>query len=134
MYNLGYKIETGIQLLTYSAFGAMFGSIMPFAVFGDDNYEVAWLICFWIVSLYSVRGLIVFPRRMIQLRRLGHKDIFPIKLCLFQTEILSTLFIFSLLVITRNFYEPSQVYIVCLLLYLIQSSVAFIRTLFVRQQ
>ena len=120
--------------MTYSAFGAMFGSIMPFAVFGDDNYEVAWLICFWIVSLHSVRGLIVFPRRMIQLRRLGHKDIFPIKLCLFQTEILSTLFIFSLLVITRNFYEPSQVYIVCLLLYLIQSSVAFIRTLFVRQQ
>ena len=121
-----------IQLLTYSAFGAMFGSLIPFAIFGDNNFEVAWLICFWIVSLYSVIGLIVFPRRMIQLRRLGHEDIFPIKLCLFQTGILSTIFIFSLLMITRNFYEPSQVYIVCLLLYLIQSSVAFIRTLFVR--
>lgn len=121
-----------IQLLTYSAFGAMFGSLIPFAIFGDKNFEVAWLICFWIMGLYSVIGLIVFPRRIILLRRLGHEDIFPIKLYLFQTGILSTIFIFSLLMITRNFYEPSQIYIVCLLLYLIQSSVAFIRTLFFR--
>ena len=121
-----------IQLLTYSAFGAMFGSIVPFAIFGDKNFEVAWLICFWIVSLYSVIGLIIFPRRMIHLRRLGHEDIFPIKLYLFQTGILSTIFILSLLMITSNFYEPSQIYITCLVLYLIQSSVAFIRTLFFR--
>ena len=121
-----------IQLLTYSAFGAMFGSIVPFAIFGDKNFEVAWLICFWIVSLYSIIGLIIFPRRMLQLRRLWHEDIFPIKLYLFQTGILSTIFILSLLMITRNFYAPSQIYIVCLVLYLIQSSVAFIRTLFFR--
>ena len=69
-----------IQLLTYSAFGAMFGSIVPFAVFGDKNFEFAWLVCFWIMSLYSTIGLIIFPRRMIHLRRLGHEDIFPIKL------------------------------------------------------
>ena len=121
-----------IQLLTYSAFGAMFGSIVPFAIFGDKNFEVAWLICFWIVSFYSVIGLIIFPRRMLQPRRLGHENIFPIKLYLFQTGILSTIFILSLLMITRNFYAPSQIYIVCLVLYLIQSSVAFIRTLFFR--
>ena len=121
-----------IQLLTYSAFGAMFGSIVPFAIFGDKNFEVAWLICFWIVSLYSIIGLIIFPRRMLQLRRLGHEDIFPINLYLFQTGILSTIFLLSLLMITRNFYAPSQIYIVCLVLYLIQSSVAFIRTLFFR--
>ena len=40
-----------IQLLTYSAFGAMFGSIIPFAVFNDKNFEVAWLICSWVMSL-----------------------------------------------------------------------------------
>ena len=40
-----------IQLLTYSAFGSMFGSIVPFAIFGDKNFEVAWLICFWIVTV-----------------------------------------------------------------------------------
>ena len=121
-----------IQLLTYSAFGAMFGSIIPFAIFGDQTLEVAWSICFWIMSLYSVVGLIVFPRRMIQLRKSGHEDIFPIKLYLFQTGILSTVFILSLLVITKKYLEPSQIYIVCLVLFLIQSSVAFIRTLFVR--
>ena len=27
-----------IQLLTYSAFGAMFGSIVPFALFGDSHW------------------------------------------------------------------------------------------------
>ena len=121
-----------IQLLTYSAFGAMFGSIVPFAIFGNKNLEISWLICFWIMSLYSLIGLTVFPRRMLQLRRLGHEGIFPIKLYLFQTGILSTIFILSLLMIIRNFYEPSQIYIICLVLYLIQSSVAFIRTLFFR--
>ncbi|MFL2698310.1 MAG: hypothetical protein ACJ0F4_03850 [Gammaproteobacteria bacterium] len=121
-----------IQLLTYSAFGSMFGSIIPFAVFGDDNFGVAWLICFWVMCFYSAAGLIVFPRRMLLLRRSGHKDIFPLKLYLFQTGILSAIFILSLLVITGNFYEPSKIYIVCLILYLIQSSVAFIRTMFFR--
>ncbi|MDB4120437.1 hypothetical protein N9577_02430, partial [Gammaproteobacteria bacterium] len=77
-------------------------------------------------------GLIVFPRRMLNLRRLGHKDIFPIKLYLFQTGVLSIIFILSLLMITTNFYNPSQIYIICLMLYLFQSSVAFIRTMFFR--
>ena len=121
-----------VQLLTYSAFGAMFGSIIPFAIFSDKNFEAAWLICFWIVSIYSVMGLIVFPRRMLDLRRLGHKNIFPIKLYLFQTGVLSIIFILSLLMITTNFYNPSQIYIICLMLYLFQSSVAFIRTMFFR--
>ncbi|MDA7830289.1 hypothetical protein N9731_00825 [Gammaproteobacteria bacterium] len=121
-----------VQLLTYSAFGSMFGSIIPFAIFSDNNFEAAWLICFWVVSIYSVMGLIVFPRRMLNLRRLGHKDIFPIKLYLFQTGVLSIIFILSLLMITTNFYNPSQIYIICLMLYLFQSSVAFIRTMFFR--
>ena len=121
-----------IQLLTYSAFGAMFGSIVPFAIFGDKNYEISWLICFWIMSLYSVVGLLIFPRKMIHLRKLGHEEIFPVKLFLFQTGILSIIFTRSLLMIISNFYKPSQIYVTCLVLYLVQSSVAFIRTLFVR--
>ena len=68
-----------VQLLTYSAFGAMFGSIIPFAIFSGENFETAWLMCFWIMSIYSVIGLIIFPRKMLHLRSLGHKDIFPIK-------------------------------------------------------
>ena len=35
-----------VQLLTYSAFGAMFGSIIPFAIFIGENFETAWLMCF----------------------------------------------------------------------------------------
>jgi len=92
----------------------------------------AWLMCFWVMSIYSVIGLIIFPRKMLHLRSLGHKDIFPIKLYLFQTGILSTIFVLSLLMIVNNFYEPSQIYIICLMLFLVQSSVAFIRTMFFR--
>ena len=33
-----------IQLLTYSAFGAMFGSILPFAIFDNQNNDLSWLI------------------------------------------------------------------------------------------
>ena len=121
-----------VQLLTYSAFGAMFGSIIPFAIFSGENFETAWLMCFWIMSIYSVIGLIIFPRKMLHLRSLGHKDIFPIKLYLFQTGILSTIFVLSLLMIVNNFYDSSQIYIICLMLFLVQSSVAFIRTMFFR--
>ena len=110
----------------------MFGSIIPFAIFSGENFETAWLMCFWIMSIYSVIGLIIFPRKMLHLRSLGHKDIFPIKLYLFQTGILSTIFVLSLLMIVNNFYESSQIYIICLMLFLVQSSVAFIRTMFFR--
>ena len=30
-----------VQLLTYSAFGAMFGSVIPFAIFSGNNFDVA---------------------------------------------------------------------------------------------
>ena len=103
-----------VQLLTYSAFGAMFGSVIPFAIFSGNNFDVAWLICFWIMSVYAVMGLI------------------PIKLYLFQTGILALVFVLSLMMIVSHFFEPIQIYVVCLMLYLVQSSVAFIRTMFFR--
>ena len=92
-----------IKLLTYSAFGAMFGGILPFAVFNIQNLDLSWTIICWVLCLYSVGGLLIFPKKMIALRRQGHEEIFPIKLC-----------------------------IVCLILFLLQSTVAFIRTMFVR--
>ena len=61
-----------IQLLTYSAFGAMFGSIIPFAIFSGQDLDTAWRICFWILSVYSVIGLVVFPKKMLKLRQEGH--------------------------------------------------------------
>ncbi|HJL96026.1 MAG TPA: hypothetical protein QF379_03415 [SAR86 cluster bacterium] len=121
-----------IQLLTYSAFGAMFGSILPFAIFSNQNLELAWAISCWIVCIYSVVGLLIFPRRMLFLRKQGHEEIFPIKLYLFQTGILSTNFIISGLMITGYLTQLTNIYIICMILFLIQSSVAFIRTMFVR--
>jgi hypothetical protein len=115
-----------IQLLTYSAFGAMFGSILPFAIFSDRNLELAWLINCWIICIYSVIGLL--------LRKQGHKEIFPIKVYFFQTGILSIIFIISLLMIMGHLTELTNIYIVCLVLFLLQSTVAFIRTMFVRVQ
>ena len=48
-----------IQLLTYSAIGAMFCALIPFAVFGD-NQENSWLIVSWLLCLYSILGLLFF--------------------------------------------------------------------------
>ena len=121
-----------IQLLTYSAFGAMFGSIFPFAIFNDQNLELAWLINCWILCLYSIVGLLIFPKKMLLLRQQGHKEIFPLKLYFFQTGILSTIFIISGLMIMGYLTELTNIYIVCLILFLLQSTVAFIRTMFVR--
>jgi len=69
---------------------------------------------------------------MIALRRQGHEEIFPIKLCIFQTGIISANFIISGLMIVDVLQALSNIYIVCLILFLLQSTVAFIRTMFVR--
>jgi hypothetical protein len=121
-----------IKLLTYSAFGAMFGGILPFAVFNIQNLDLSWTIICWVLCLYSVGGLLVFPKKMIALRRQGHEEIFPIKLCIFQTGIISANFIISGLMIIDVLQALSNIYIVCLILFLLQSTVAFIRTMFVR--
>ena len=121
-----------IKLLTYSAFGAIFGGILPFAVFNIQNLDLSWTIICWVLCLYSVGGLLIFPKKMIALRRQGHEEIFPIKLCIFQTGIISANFIISGLMIIDVLQALSNIYIVCLILFLLQSTVAFIRTMFVR--
>jgi len=121
-----------IKLLTYSAFGAMFGGILPFAVFNIQNLDLSWTIICWVLCLYSVGGLLIFPKKMIALRRQGHEEIFPIKLCIFQTGIISANFVISGLMIIDVLQALSNIYIVCLILFLLQSTVAFIRTMFVR--
>ena len=121
-----------IKLLTYSAFGAMFGGILPFAVFNIQNLDLSWTIICWVLCLYSVGGLLIFPKKMIALRRQGHEEIFPINLCIFQTGIISANFIISGLMIIDVLQALSNIYIVCLILFLLQSTVAFIRTMFVR--
>jgi hypothetical protein len=69
---------------------------------------------------------------MILLRSDGYKNIFPWQLCFFQTSILLIIFLLSLLMILGYIPNQANVYIGCLILFLVQSSVAFIRTMFVR--
>ena len=43
-----------IQLLTYSAFSAMFCALLPFAIYADSNPELSWLIVSWVICIVSV--------------------------------------------------------------------------------
>jgi hypothetical protein len=121
-----------VRLLTYSAFGAMFGGLLPFGVFNINNAELSWKIICWSVCLYSVIGLLVFPKRMLLLRDQGYKHIFPLKVFLFQTGLLATIFTASGLMITGYLQARTNIYVGCLILFLVQSTLAFIRTMFVR--
>ena len=121
-----------VRLLTYSAFGAMFGGLLPFGIFNINNAELSWKIICWAVCIYSVVGLLVFPKRMLLLRGQGYKHIFPLKVFLFQTGLLATIFIASGLMIVGYLQARTNIYVGCLILFLVQSTLAFIRTMFVR--
>ena len=121
-----------VRLLTYSAFGAMFGGLLPFGIFNINNAELSWKIICWSVCLYSVIGLLVFPKRMLLLSDQGYKHIFPLKVFLFQTRLLATIFTASGLMITGYLQARTNIYVGCLILFLVQSTLAFIRTMFVR--
>ena len=73
-----------IQLLTFSAFGAMFCALLPFAIFNQNNIDLSWAIVNWTLCLYSTIGLLIFPRRVFDLRREGYKDLFPFKIIALQ--------------------------------------------------
>tara|TARA_B100000795_G_C22666748_1_gene386297 strand:+ start:97 stop:591 length:495 start_codon:yes stop_codon:yes gene_type:complete len=120
-----------IQLLTYSAIGAMFCALIPFAVFGSNNL-ISWLIVNWLLCLYSTLGLFIFPRRIIKLRMEGYSDLFPLPLAIVQMGMLVLNFIISGLMIINFIEAKTNFYTVCLILFLIQSSIAFIRTIFYR--
>ena len=121
-----------IQLLTYSAFGAMFCSLIPFAVFNKENIALSWMIISWVLGVLSAGGLLIFPQKMMSLRKKGYQDIFPLKLFFFQTSILSINFIVSWMMILGYISALANFYVGCLILFLVQSSMAFLRTMFVR--
>ena len=121
-----------VLLLTYSAFGAMFGGLLPFGIFSINDADLSWQIICWSICLYSVIGLLVFPKRMLLLRAQGHKKTFPIKVFLFQTGLLATIFIVTDLMIVGYIQAYANIYFGCLVLFLVQSTFAFVRTMFVR--
>ena len=123
-----------IQLLSYSSIGAMFCALIPFAVFGNIYNETSWLIVNWILCLYSVLGLSIFPRRVINLRMQGHSDLFPLRLFIIQMGVLAVNFLISGLMILDFIEAKENFYVFCLMLFLIQGSIAFVRTIFYRAQ
>ena len=123
-----------IQLLSYSSIGAMFCALIPFAVFGNIYNETSWLIVNWILCLYSVLGLSIFPRRVINLRMQGHSDLFPLPLFIVQMGVLAVNFLISGLMILDFIEAKENFYVFCLMLFLIQGSIAFVRTIFYRAQ
>ena len=123
-----------IQLLSYSSIGAMFCALIPFAVFGNIYNETSWLIVNWVLCLYSVLGLSIFPRRVINLRMQGHSDLFPLPLFIIQMGVLAVNFLISGLMILDFIEAKENFYVFCLMLFLIQGSIAFVRTIFYRAQ
>ena len=123
-----------IQLLSYSSIGAMFCALIPFAVFGNIHNETSWLIVNWILCLYSVLGLFIFPKRVISLRMQGYSDLFPLPLFIIQMGVLAVNFLISGLMIIDFIEAKENFYIFCLMLFLIQGSIAFVRTIFYRAQ
>tara|TARA_B100000242_G_scaffold122298_1_gene85965 strand:- start:22 stop:519 length:498 start_codon:yes stop_codon:yes gene_type:complete len=123
-----------IQLLSYSSIGAMFCALIPFAVFGNIHNETSWLIVNWILCLYSVLGLFIFPKRVISLRIQGYSDLFPLPLFIIQMGVLAVNFLISGLMIIDFIEAKENFYIFCLMLFLIQGSIAFVRTIFYRAQ
>ena len=121
-----------IQLLTFSAFGAMFCALLPFAVFNDTNIDMGWTIVAWTLCLYSVIGLLIFPRKVFYLRREGFKDVFPLRIVFIQIGILIAIFILTGSMIINLIEQKNSVYLFCLMLFIVQSTIAFIRTMFVR--
>ena len=123
-----------IQLLSYSSIGAMFCALIPFAVFGNIHNETSWLIVNWILCLYSVLGLFIFPKRVISLRIQGYSDLFPLPLFIIQMGMLAVNFLISGLMIIDFIDAKENFYVFCLMLFLIQGSIAFVRTIFYRAQ
>ena len=123
-----------IQLLSYSSIGAMFCALIPFAVFGNIHNETSWLIVNWILCLYSVLGLYIFPKRVISLRIQGYSDLFPLPLFTIQMGVLAVNFLISGLMILDFIEAKENFYVFCLMLFLIQGSIAFVRTIFYRAQ
>ena len=123
-----------VQLLTYSAFGAMFCALIPFAIFNASEPSTSWTILSFILCVYSAIGLSIFPKKVIGLRNDGYKDLFPLKIVFLQMGMLSIIFILSGSMILDLILQKNNVYLFCLILFLIQSTIAFIRTMFVRVQ
>jgi len=129
-FNLVYSFR--VQLLIYSSLGSMFGFLIPFAVFYDNSdYNTHWIIVSSLMTIYVIIGLFKFPKQMRKLRT-SYPELFPLHIYIIQTGILVCIFSLSLSILFNILEFKSNGYIILLILYLIQSTIAFVRTIFYR--
>lgn len=121
-----------VQLLNFAAFGAMFNALIPFAIFGSNSLEISWTIVGSVLCFYSAVGLLTFPRKVFYLRRQGYAEIFPLPLIVTQMGVFVANFMLSAAIVLDLVDSKNNVYLLCLILFIVQSTVAFIRTMFVR--
>lgn len=121
-----------VRLLIYSSLGTMFLALLPFALFNSMHPEDSWRMLNAVLLFYSAIGLSIFPRQFLQLRASGFKKIFPLSLLTFQSSILGINAVLALLMLLDIITLKANFYVVCLLLFIIQSAIAFVRTMFYR--
>ena len=74
----------------------------------------------------------IFPRKVFELRKQAYIDIFPIPLIASQMGVFVANFMLSGAIVLDFVDSKNNVYLLCLILFIVQSTVAFIRTMFVR--
>ena len=108
------------------------GLVIIGAIFGEDNLDLSWKISGGVLCLYSAVGLLIFPRKVFALRRRGYKDIFPLPLISSQMGVFFANFLLSGAIVLNLVSQKNNIFLLCLILFIIQSTIAFIRTMFVR--
>ena len=121
-----------VKLLLYTGLGALFGSILPFVIFNPSVTEQSWRPLLMGLFAYALFGPLYFMPQVRVLRKSGFKDIFPVPLIIFNVTVCVTnvLVTASMALVLGDMHY--QLYSFCLLLFLVQCTSAFIRTVFYR--
>ena len=124
--------EFRVKLLLYTGLGALFGSILPFIIFDPAASEPSWQPLLLGMFIYILFGPIYFMPKARGLRNGGYKNIFSLPIMVFNATIFTTnaAVAGSMALISGDMNH--QLYSICVLLFLVQCTSAFIRTIFYR--
>ncbi|MDB2584755.1 hypothetical protein N9X91_00390 [Alphaproteobacteria bacterium] len=124
--------EFRVKLLLFTGLGALFASILPFIIFDPTATEQSWRPLLLGMFIYILFGPIYFIPKARSLRNSGYKDIFSIPIIAFNATIFTTNAAVSGSMALISGEMNPQLYSFCVLLFLVQCTSAFIRTIFYR--
>jgi len=124
--------EFRVKLLLFTGLGALFGSILPFIIFDPTATEQSWQPLLLAMFVYILFGPIYFMPKARGLRNSGYKNIFSIPIMAFNAIIFTTNAAVSGSMALISGKMNPQLYSLCVLLFLVQCTSAFIRTIFYR--